>query len=63
MLETPTFNEATIRHPSEARIKTTRETFSRQEALAECPPHLIPVFEDLFKRIDAIDLGINLYEF
>ena len=63
MLETPTFNEATIRHPSEARIKTTREAFDRQKAFAECPPHLIPVFEDLFKRIDTIDLGINLYEF
>ena len=63
MLESPTFNEATIRQPSEARIKATRETFSRQNALAECPPHLVPVFEDLFKRIDMLDLGINIYDF
>ena len=63
MLESPTFNEASLRRPSETRTKITREVFDRQEALAQCPPHLIPVFQNLFKEIDTLELQIQFYEF
>lgn len=63
MMESPTFNEASLRRPTEARTKIAREVFSREEALAQCPPHMRPIFEDLFARIDKLELSIHFYEF
>ena len=63
MMESPTFNEASLRRPTEARTRVAREVFDRKRTLNECPPHLVPVFEDLFKRIDFIELQLNYYEF
>lgn len=63
MMESPTFNEASLRRPTEARTKVAREVFSREDALAQCPPHLVPTFEELFKRIDRLEMQIHFYEF
>jgi hypothetical protein len=63
MMESPTFNEASLRRPTEARTKVAREVFDRKKALAECPAHLRTTFEELFARIDRIELAINFYEF
>ena len=63
MMESPTFNEASLRRPTEARTKIAREVFSRDEALAQCPPHMRPTFEELFARIDKLELQINWYEY
>ena len=63
MMESPTFNEASLRRPSEARTKIARETFDRKEALAQCPPHMRPIFEELFARIDRLEMSIHFYEF
>lgn len=63
MMESPTFNEASLRRPTEARIKVAREVFSREDALAQCPSHMRPVFEELFARIDLLELQINWYEY
>jgi hypothetical protein len=63
MMESPTFNEASLRRPTEARTKISREVFDRKKALAECPTHLRPTFEDLFARIDRLELAIHFYEF
>jgi hypothetical protein len=63
MMESPTFNEASLRRPTEARTRIAREVFDRKKTLSECPAHLVPVFEDLFKRIDYIELQLNFYEF
>ena len=60
-MESPTFNEASLRQ-LEFKPKIVRETFNRAETLAQCPSHLRPIFEDLFRQIDTIELGINLYE-
>ena len=62
MMESPTFNEAQLQPATEAMPKKVRETFSRSEALAQCPPSMVPVFKDLFRRIDELDLGINFYD-
>ena len=62
-MESPTFNEATLRKPTEARTRIQREVFSRKDALAECPAHLRPIFEELFERIDKLELSIQFYEF
>ena len=63
LMESPTFSEASLRRPTEARTRVAREVFDRKRTLNECPAHLVPVFEDLFKRIDTIELQINFYEF
>ena len=62
LMESPTFNEASFRRPTEARTKIQREVFDRQKTLAQCPAHLRPTFEELFHRIDTLELGINFYE-
>lgn len=63
LMESPTFSEASLRRPTEARTRIAREVFDRKRTLGECPPHLVPVFEDLFRRIDYIELMLNFYEF
>ena len=63
MMESPTFNEASLRRPTEARTRIAREIFDRQQALNECPEHMRAVFEDLFDRIDKLEMSIHFYEF
>ena len=62
LLEQPTFNEATLMTLDVPPIKTKKEVFSREEALSQCPDYLRPTFEDLFRRIDELDLKINYYD-
>ena len=62
MMESPTFNEASFRRPTEARTRITREVFDRQKALNECPIHMRPIFEELFERIDKLEMSIHFYE-
>ena len=63
LMESPTFSEASLRRPTEARTRVAREIFDRKRTLEECPSHLVPVFKDLFHRIDYIELALNFYEF
>lgn len=60
LLESPTFNEASLLLPT--TTKKVREVFSRTEARAQCPSHLLPTLEDLFRRIDVLDLKICYYD-
>lgn len=62
LMESPTFNEAALSGLDAAPTKITRKVFSRQEALDTCPDYLRPHFEDLFRRIDELDLAINYYD-
>ena len=62
LMESPTFNEASLREMTAPAIKVKREVFSREEALANCPESMIGVFRDLFRSIDELDLKINYYE-
>ena len=62
LLEQPTFNEASLMTLDAPPIKTKKEVFSREEALTQCPDYLRPTFEDLFRRIDELDLKINYYD-
>lgn len=62
LMESPTFNEAQLLDITAPILKTKKEVFSRDEALARCPDHLQQTFRDLFRHIDTIDLKINYYE-
>ena len=63
MMESPTFNEASLRRPTEARTRVAREIFDRQKALSECPEHMRAIFSELFDRIDKLEMSIHFYEF
>ena len=63
MMESPTFNEASLRRPTEARTRIPREVFDRQKCLEECPAYMRAVFQDLFDRIDKLEMSIHFYEF
>lgn len=62
LLETPTFNEALIVQPNQARTKITREVFSRTKALENAPEVMKPLFVALFQEIDETDLILNYYD-
>ena len=63
MMESPTFNEASFSSiNSRVPTKKVRKVFSRQEALENCPAHLIETYKSLWKEIDKTELTINFYE-
>lgn len=62
LMESPTFNEASLLTLDTVPLKAKREVFSRKEALDNCPSYLTPTFVDLFAQIDELDLMINFYE-
>lgn len=62
LIESPTFNEAQFTHNANAPTHAQKKTFSRTEARSQCPPHLLSTFEDLWHRIDIIELSIVYYE-
>jgi hypothetical protein len=62
--ESPNFNEGKLR-PITApplRIQTEEKRFSREKALQSAPSYLRGAFEDLFRRIDHVDLLVGFYE-
>lgn len=62
LMEQPGFNEASLSPLDSVPIRVKREVFSREKALAECPDYLRPIFIDLFRQIDELDLKINYYD-
>ena len=62
LLEQPGFLEASLRKPNEPQTRIPRTVFNRGRALEMAPDYLKPVYEDLFKRIDILELTLNYYE-
>lgn len=62
LMESPTFNESMFFQPHQPSTRIKKENFIREEALKKAPPHLIPIFENLFKEIDELDLVLNYYD-
>lgn len=63
LLENPGFNDASLRPlTSGPPTKVTRKIFSRSEARADAPAHLQPIYEDLWAKIDRLDLQLNYYD-
>ena len=54
LMEQPQFNEASLHPLDQIPLRATRETFSRKEALAQCPSYMVDTFTDLFARINAL---------
>ena len=62
--ESPLFNEGSLR-PLTAipyKIPTKEKKFSRENALSSAPAYLKGIYEELFRRIDRIDLLVSYYE-
>ena len=62
LMESPTFNEASLRRSSDPPIRIKREIFQREDALEKCPASMRQTFLDLFAQIDELDLCINFYD-
>ena len=62
LLEMPGFTEQMIRSPQQAVLKVPREVFSRSKARAQAPPHILELFQELWQKIDRVDLLINFYD-
>ena len=62
LLETPTFAESELKRPEDPIYKFPKEIFSRSDVLAQCPAYLENVLNDLFRRIDTLELQINYYD-
>ena len=55
LMEQPTFNEAALSALGSTQFRTKKETFSREEALAEASPIVRESFLNLFSEIDKLD--------
>ena len=62
LLEQPTFSETQLSSLGSTQYRTKKETFSREEALTNCPADLRDQFVTLFREIDKLDLMIEQYE-
>ena len=62
LMESPTFNEASLSPIGAVRYTSKKEVFSREEALEQAPEYLKPQFITLFREIDKLDYQIEWYE-
>lgn len=63
VLENPALANVQVHPLNEAvPLRKKRVVFSRSETRKNAPPHLLHVFEDLWRAIDETDLLINFYE-
>lgn len=62
LMEQPTFNEAALSALGTTQFRAKKETFSREEALAEASPIVQQSFISLFSEIDRLDFLITQYE-
>lgn len=61
-MEIPGFQESAFRTLREPPPKLQRKSFDRAAALQNAPDHIKPIYEDLFRQIDTLELTINYYE-
>lgn len=62
LVESPTFNESSIRGPSNPPTKIPREVFSRTRTRQTAPSYILDVFEGLWRRIDETEFLVSHYE-
>ena len=62
LMEQPMFNESALSALGTTQFRTKKETFSREEALAEASPTVRESFLNLFHEIDRIDYMIEQWE-
>ena len=62
LIESPTFNENTLRRLSDPPTRQTRVVFSRSQARKNAPSHLLGDFESLWKQIDETEFVVQTYE-
>ena len=62
LVESPTFNESSIRGPSNPPTKIPREVFNRSTTRKSAPPYILETFETLWRKIDETELLISFYE-
>ena len=63
LIESPTFNESSLRPLDAPKPLIRKETFSREEARKNAPAHLQADFEALWTQIDELEFTLNTYEY
>lgn len=62
-IDSPSFSEGTLQKLGTTPLtKKPKESFSREETRNTAPLSTLPLFEELWERIDYTELLINLYE-
>ena len=61
-MEIPGFQESAFHTLREPPPKLQRKSFDRAAALQNAPDHIKPIFKNLFRQIDTLELTINYYE-
>ena len=62
LIESPTFNENTLRRPTDPPSKIQRTVFSRSQTRKNCPAYLLADFETLWRQIDETEFIVQTYE-
>lgn len=62
LIESPTFNENSLRRPTDPPTRQVRTVFSRTSTRKNAPAHLLPDFEALWRQIDETEFIVQQYE-
>lgn len=62
LIESPTFNENSLRRPTDPPTKNVRVVFSRSQTRKNAPSSLLPEFETLWHQIDETEFIVQTYE-
>lgn len=61
-MDSPSFSESSIIAPTSPKWKYPKQTISRSQIRKTADPETLAVFEDLWSRIDELDLELNYYD-
>lgn len=62
LMDSPSFSESSIIAPSSPKWKYPKQTISRSQIRKTADPETLEVFENLWSRIDELDLELNYYD-
>lgn len=62
LLDSPSFSESSIIAPAAPKWKYPKQSISRAQIRKTADPETLEVFENLWSRIDALDLELNYYD-
>ena len=63
LIESPTFNESSLKPLDAPKPLIRKEVFSREDARKNAPEHLKADFEALWTQIDELEFTLNTYEY
>ena len=62
LMDSPSFSESSIIAPTSPKWKYPKQTISRSQIRKTADPETLEVFENLWSRIDELELELNYYD-